>query len=214
MPFAQQLRRRAAAIDVRLPGEAIDAMERHYRLLLRWNAAAGLTTLTSEEEILSRHFVESLVGYPYIKGQGRRLLDIGSGNGFPALPLLVLRSGLRGTLLEPSTRKWAFLKEVIRETGMADRVRALRLRADTAADLSAMGPIDFLTVRAVGGLVKLLPGAAEAIIPGGRVLLWIGREIAAEVERSRPEALEPVATVPLPGRDSSSLVVLERTGRA
>jgi 16S rRNA (guanine527-N7)-methyltransferase len=210
MEFAQELRRQTAAIGVHVPDGAVGRMERHYRLLLRWNASAKLTTITSLSEIISRHFVESIFATPLVKAGVGELVDIGSGGGFPALPILILRPDLRGTLLEPATRKWAYLKTVIHEAGLTTRARVLRRRVDSRAEIAALGPFDYLTMRAVSGHEVLLGGAADGLRPGGRALLFVGEDAAARIEASLPSGLVLASSVPLPGRRASFLVVVEK----
>ena len=210
MPFVQEVRRQAAALGIRLPEEAVEAMEHHYRLLLRWNAAAKLTTITALPEIVSRHFVESIVAVPHVGASGGELVDVGSGGGFPAVPILVLRPDLHGTLLEPATRKWAFLKAVIQETGLGSRARALRRRVDSRAELAALGPFDCLTMRAVSGHEALIGGATDGLRPGGRALFFVGAEAAERIPASLPIGLVLHSSIPLPRRRSSFLLVLEK----
>lgn len=185
-------------------------MEQHYRLLLRWNAAAKLTTITDLPEVVSRHFVESIVAVPQVGAAGAELIDIGSGGGFPALPILMLRPDLHGTLLEPATRKWAYLKAVIQETGLGARVRVLRRRVESRAALAGLGPFACLTMRAVAGLETLMGGAADGLRPGGRALFFVGSEAADSIRASLPAGLVVASTIPLPGRRSSFLMVLEK----
>jgi len=210
MQFAQELRRQAAAVGVRLPAEAVEGMEQHYHLLLRWNAAAKLTTISALPEVVSRHFVESIVAVAHLGTGGGELVDIGSGGGFPALPILMLRPDLHGTLLEPATRKWAYLKAVIHATGLGARARVLRRRVESRAALASLGPFGCLTMRGVSGHGTLMGGAADALHPGGRALFFVGADTAESMRASLPAGLMEASCVPLPGRHSSFLLVLEK----
>ena len=185
-------------------------MEVHYDLLLRWNDTARLTSITYERAILDRHFLESFAALPYLEPVDGLLLDIGSGNGFPALPLLILRPELRGDLIEPAGRKRAFLKEVVREIGLEERVRVLSERILTPERLAGLGPFDCLTMRAVGRLEIILRGAEGGLAAGGRALLFLGKSKAEAVERMATAGLGVEEVVPLPRRRASYLVVLRR----
>ena len=213
MPFDREMRRQAAIVGIRLPGDAVEAMERHYRLLLRWNSAAKLTSITSLPEIVSRHFIESILAVPHLRPGGGDLVDIGSGGGFPALPILIMRPDYRGTLLEPATRKWAYLKAVIPEIGLGARASVLRRRVDSRAEVAALGPFDCLTMRAVSSHEALIGGAADGLRPGGRALFFVGSEAVEKIRSTLPAGLVLKATVALPGRRSSFLLVLEREER-
>jgi 16S rRNA G527 N7-methylase RsmG len=101
----------------------VDAILVHLRLLARWNDAYGLTRITEWPDVLDRHVRESLLPLRWIvREQPGQLLDVGSGNGFPAIPLLACRPRLAGVLLERSERKGLFLDAVVRECGWAERV--------------------------------------------------------------------------------------------
>jgi 16S rRNA (guanine527-N7)-methyltransferase len=185
-------------------------MEQHYRLLLHWNASAKLTTITELSEIVSRHFLESIAAVPFVAEGRGELLDVGSGGGFPALPILVMRTGLHGTLLEPATRKWAYLKAVIQELKLGERARVLRRRVDDPTELAGLGPFDYLTMRGVAGQDALLSGVRDGLRPGGRALFFVGAEAAQRIRASLPSDLALAASVSLAGRHASFLVVLER----
>jgi len=210
MPFERELRRQATAAGLSLTGDDVASMERHYHLLLRWNSSAKLTTITALPEVVSRHFIESILAVPHLGARGGDLLDIGSGGGFPALPILVLRPDYSGTLLEPATRKWAYLKTVVQALDLGSRARVLRRRADSRDEVAAFGPFDCLTMRAVPGHEEIIAGAAAGLRPGGRALLFVGAESAERVRSTLPAGLGLKATVPLPGRRASFLIVLER----
>jgi len=103
--------------------ERLDPLVIHLRLLARWNEAYNLTRITAWADILDRHLRESLLPLKWIaRDRPGRLLDVGSGNGFPALPILACRPWLRGVLLERSERKGLFLEAVVQECGWAARV--------------------------------------------------------------------------------------------
>jgi 16S rRNA G527 N7-methylase RsmG len=140
------------------------------------------------------------------------LVDVGTGNGFPALPLLLMRPHLEGRLLEPATRKRAFLKEVVRETELAGRVEALPHRVDMPEDLARLGPFDVLTMRAVAGVEALLAGAASGLTAEGRALLFLGEAALADLRSGCPAGLKLTKEVALTGRQASFVAVVEREG--
>lgn len=101
-----------------LPG-ILDALSIHLSLLARWNRSYGLTRIDRWEEILDRHVGESLLPLRWIPSASmEQLLDIGSGNGYPAIPILICRPNLKGTLVERSEKTALFLDAVVREIGM------------------------------------------------------------------------------------------------
>ena len=145
---------------------------RYLDLLLRWNRKINLTSVTKPEEIVQRHFGESLYISTSLALKGK-LLDIGSGAGFPGLALKILCPDLSVTLLEPVAKKRAFLKEVARACEMAD-VKVLADRIEAFAEGPRLGVLDLATARAVGNLEALIPAAAKCLKPGGHLALWLG----------------------------------------
>ncbi len=135
-------------------------------VLGRFSTVTDLVGRVDAGRLVREHVLESLAGATWVPGRGR-MLDVGSGNGFPAVPLLVARRGVEGVLLEPRERRWVFLKEVVRELGLPAEVRRERLDAHEG------GGYDVVTVRAVAPGVWA-PRAAELVGPGGVVLWWAG----------------------------------------
>lgn len=208
--FALLLRRQARERGIELQEAQAAALESHCRLLLRWNRAVRLTSITGEAAVRDRHVLESLEALRFLPGGRGRLVDVGSGNGFPALPLLLLRADLEGHLLEPAVRKRAFLKEVIRAAGMADRVRVHADRVDGADDLLRHAPFHCLTARAVGSLAAILAGAAAGLSAAGRAVLFVGEQDAASIGGAPPPGLRVEHVHPLHGRRASYVAVLSR----
>lgn len=149
----------------------------YLELLLRWNEKINLTAIRNPAESVTRHFGESLYISRHFQLRGT-LLDIGSGAGFPGLALKIVFPQLSVTLLEPVTKKRAFLKEVVRVCGF-DHVA---IRADRLEELASATPtpaFDYATMRAVGNLDVLVPLAAQCLKPGGSLLLWLSQKQAA-----------------------------------
>jgi len=131
------------------------------------------------------HTLDALVGLPFL-GEVRCLVDIGSGNGFPAIPLLVVREGLRGVLLEPRERRWAFLCEVVREVGVDAEVRRERWQAHEG------GPYEALTCRGVAA--REWVGAAAQLVRRGGLMLWWSGGGGVNVEPGERVLPSPVST--------------------
>ena len=186
-------------------------LERYVRSLSAWNEKHNLVSRADFQNMWRRHILHSIACLmQFSLPHQLRILDIGSGGGFPAVPILIARPDLRGTLFEPITRKWAYLKEVLHETGLRIRVRVVRRRVASRAEVGALGPFDYLTMRAVSRHEELLAGAADGLRPGGRALLFVGAEGAAAIRDALPLGLRLQASLLLPGRSSSYLVVVEK----
>jgi 16S rRNA (guanine527-N7)-methyltransferase len=161
-----------------LPGELADRLAGYLDLLGHWGGAVDLFGGADPRELLISLVRDALAALPWV-GEADTLVDIGSGNGFPAIPLLVARPGVRGVLLEPRERRWAFLKEAVRELGLAADVRRER-----AAE-HAGGGYDVATVRGVG-LEAWLPDASRLVKPTGRWLWWTSAANAAALAARVP----------------------------
>jgi 16S rRNA (guanine527-N7)-methyltransferase len=143
-------------------------------LLMRWNRHINLTAIRTEEGCVTRHFAETLYLARWAQLEGR-LLDIGSGAGFPGLALKIAFPSLAVTLLEPVAKKRAFLKEVARACQMEPvEVRGERLE-DAVGHLLARS-FEIVTSRAVGKIDRLLRDAVPLLTPGGRFCLWLTNE--------------------------------------
>lgn len=148
-------------------------------LLLRWNARTNLTAIRAPEEIITRHFGESLFAAQQIFPAGNSpgsnapaatLADVGSGAGFPGLPMKLWATQLQVTLIESHQKKAAFLREVIRALKLTDvEVQATRAQQITQT-------FDTVTLRAVEHFDQILPIAAKLVRPGGRLALLIGED--------------------------------------
>ncbi len=112
------LRRGTRTLGLDLSPPQLDQFLTYLDLLLKWNRRINLTALRSPDDIITRHFLDSLLLLPHLPETGR-LLDIGSGAGFPGLPLKIARPGLSVDLVEATTKKASFLKEAVRRLGLS-----------------------------------------------------------------------------------------------
>ncbi len=166
---------------IRLTDHQADQLRTYLELLLRWNERINLTGIRDPAECVVRHFGESLYLGLVLRLDGR-LMDIGTGAGFPGLALKITSPALRVFLLEPNAKKSAFLKEVVRECGFSD-VEVRRARIEDYADEEKSPAFDLVTMRAVGEVKKVLPLAAGCLVEGGSLCLWTTSEIANEIRR-------------------------------
>lgn len=166
-----------------LGGHALWQIETYVELLARWNEKINLTAIRNREEMVTRHFGESLLLASGERLEGR-LLDIGSGAGFPGLALKIACPGLEVTLLEPVGKKRAFLLETVRVCSFA-RVTVRRERLEAIEPLE--GGVDTITARAVGNLGDLVEYAKPLLSESGRLCLWISRLQAINLRAAKPD---------------------------
>ena len=135
------------------------------------------------------------------------LLDIGSGNGFPAIPVKCALPDLRLLMMEPTMRKAAFLKTVLAKTHLDD-ASVVRDRVDRAQDLARHGRFDCITMRAVAAIGPVLGGAPQCLRPAGRLLFLLGERGAEEVASRVRAPLELIQRYRIPERRASYIVVV------
>ncbi len=165
----------------------------YVKTLLLWNQRINLTSITDPREVLQRHFGESMFGAQFLESPGGALFDIGSGAGFPGLPLKIIRPSLHVKLVEPVTKKAVFLLEIVRLLELSN-VEVLRRRI---VDIGEASAADCITARAVGDLKGLLSWAGRVLNVGAQTLLWLGREDAISARRIAGWNWSDPAPIPL-----------------
>jgi 16S rRNA (guanine527-N7)-methyltransferase len=164
-----------------VPADVLPQLSTYLDLLLKWNARTNLTAIRSPEEIVRRHFGESLFAARHLPSSTSTLLDFGSGAGFPGLPTALLRPGIQVTLAESQNKKATFLREVIRTLALTTEVWSNRVEAMPAARR-----FDVVALRAVDNMDTALPAAIARITPGGQLILLTTAADAPSDGRSIP----------------------------
>lgn len=160
-----------------LTAKLLGQLSTYLDLLLKWNARTNLTAIREPEEIVRRHFGESLFAGVHLESRlspSATLLDLGSGAGFPGLPIQLLLPELRVTLAESQGKKASFLREAVRTLGLSTEVWAKR-----AEELPASRAFDAVTLRAVDNMAAALAAAEARIAPGGWLVTLSGDDAPA-----------------------------------
>ena len=206
-------------LGISLSPEQLAQFIRYRDLLLDWNQRVNLTSITDPQEVLSKHFLDSLacvLAIPLEKWQEPlALLDVGSGAGFPGLPLQIVFPHWQITLLEATGKKVRFLEAVISELEL--QARAIQGRAEELAhNQQHRARYDLVTARAVAALPTLLEYCLPFCRPGGLVIAPKKGEISAEVEQGKRAAARlggrfvEVRPFSLPGlEDQRALIVFQ-----
>ena len=191
-PLSEEIIRRALRdFQITLSDAQVTCIQQYTRILQHWNEKLNLTAIKDPLEILHRHFCESMYAAVAVPINSGRLADIGSGPGFPGLPLKILRPELQLVLVESNIKKGTFLAEVIRELGLLN-ARALISRYEELGE--ELAPLDFVCSRAVGEFGPFLDWAASDGVSAGRVILWIGGRDLDEARKSvQWDWQEPIA---------------------
>jgi 16S rRNA (guanine527-N7)-methyltransferase len=179
---------RAEGID--LAADQARLCERHIRLMLRWNRRSNLTRITQPEAILVKHLIDSLLPARWLPGQGRAV-DVGTGAGFPGVPLKILCPDLHMLLLESHGKKASFLKVLLAELRL-EHLEVLQARWEDLTGpggLVAPGSVSLITVRALRPPGKRFAEfAAQLLHPGGTLAYWAGPDDRSEPSRTSPAA--------------------------
>lgn len=165
-------------------------IQQYIKTLLAWNEKLNLTAIRDPVEILYRHFCESMYAAVAVPVENGRLADVGSGGGFPGLPLKILRPELRVFLIESNLKKATFLAEVIRELELTDTQVLVRRYEELGEEIA---PLDFICARALGEFPSFLEWAGSQQIAAKQVILWIGARDLPELQKIRTwEWREPI----------------------
>jgi 16S rRNA (guanine527-N7)-methyltransferase len=156
-------------------------IQRYMKILRHWNEKLNLTAIRDPLEILYRHFCESMYAAVAVPGEFGRLADIGSGAGFPGIPLKIVRPELELFLVDSNIKKGTFLAEVVRDLELAN-TRVLISRYEELSE--ELAPLDFVCSRAVGEFGPFLDWAASKQLSARRTLLWIGGRDLDEARKS------------------------------
>jgi 16S rRNA (guanine527-N7)-methyltransferase len=174
----------AAAIGIRLGPAELDRFATYHREILLWNRRINLVSERSAQEIVIRHFLDSLTPAPFLDRPDGALIDLGSGGGFPGIPLRIALPGLHLSLVEASRKKSSFLSHVVR-TLRLDGVHVIRKRVEelTAGEALA-GRFDTLISRAAFKLPDLIRTASFFLKPGGQLIAMKGPDPQEEMEET------------------------------
>ncbi len=169
------LKEGAIELGTELSDDQVEKFAVYARLLKQWSRRINLTSLTDEKEIVIKHFLDSLSIWRLLNTEAD-VLDIGSGGGFPGIPLSIVNSGLNVTLLDSAEKKVIFMKEVIRHLELKTAA-AVAARAGSAEDDKLIkGPFDFVVTRAVGGIKEVLDISLPYVKEDGEVVLMRGKD--------------------------------------
>jgi 16S rRNA (guanine527-N7)-methyltransferase len=171
LPSPETIRHALEEFQITSNNEQVLQIQKYTRILLFWNEKLNLTAIRDPLEILYRHFCESMYAAAAVPVEKGRLADVGSGAGFPGLPLKIMRPDLRVFLVESNLKKAIFLAEVIRELGLADAQVIVRRYQELGEEVA---PLDYICSRALGEFAPFLDWAGSEQIGTKRVILWIG----------------------------------------
>ncbi|HET7107031.1 MAG TPA: 16S rRNA (guanine(527)-N(7))-methyltransferase RsmG [Candidatus Acidoferrum sp.] len=190
-PVSEETVRRALGeFQIAIDSQQVLLIQQYIGILLRWNEKLNLTAIRDPLEILYRHFCESMFAAGAIPVDKGRLADIGSGPGFPGIPLKIARPEMDVCLVESNIKKGTFLAEVVRELQLSN-TRVLISRYEELGE--EISPLDYVCSRAVGEFGPFLEWAGSEKVQAKQVILWIGGRDLDAVQRIKNwEWREPI----------------------
>lgn len=190
------LKQGGMALGFHLNPSQIRCFYRHMCELRQWNRKINLTAITRPEDMAIKHFLDAIAPAEQIPDEAR-ILDIGSGAGFPGLPLKVMRPSTHLTMIDRSRKKINFLRHVIRQLGL-EQAHALQMRIEDFCDAnSASPPFDVIVSRAFTKAAALTRVVMPLLEKAGVLLLWKGPDIEAEIRELEmlPQFLEKALVI-------------------
>lgn len=213
--FTTELQALCAAGGIPISDRQLEQMDTYYEKLRAENEKYNLTALSTPEEAALKHFFDSIIPYNIIP-QGASLVDVGSGGGFPGVPLKIMRPDLQVTAIEASQKKCAFIETAAREAGV--EVRAISARAEEEAQGELRESFDVLTARAVAALPTLIEVTSVLVKPEGMLLYYKAdyeEELKASANGMKLLNLTFEKAIPLPaGGLAHYVLVFRKTGPA
>jgi len=213
--FRKILLAAANQMGLALTGSQIELFEAYREIILLWNSKMNLVSLQSELDLPVRHFIDSLTLLPYLPAGPGTLLDIGSGAGFPSIPVKIVREDLHMTLLEASRKKSSFLKEVVRKLGLQG-VSVMNGRLEELLKKDNKPSFDLVVSRATLKLPELVAQGLPLLKEGGFLAAMKGPGV--EEERAALDSLKNTHfrvvgnypfTLPLTG-DRRNIVLVDK----
>ena len=168
--------------NIILNDKQIESYKTYSKLLQEWNKVMDLTAIDEEEQIIEKHFYDSLISAKYFKYENQTLLDIGSGAGFPGLVLAIAFPNLKITLLEPTLKRCNFLNEVIKVLDLSN-VKVVNDRAENYVK-EKRESFDLVTSRAVSRLNMLLELSIPFLTIQGTMIALKGKNANLELKEA------------------------------
>lgn len=178
MSLAQPIEQGLAAMGIELPAEARTRLAAHLELIEKWNRVHNLTAVRDTAQMVVVHLLDSLSLLPYV-ADAKSVIDVGSGPGFPGIPLAIARPDVRFTLLDSSHKKCAFLEQAKAELGLAN----VTVACDRVEQYRPAQGFDVVVSRAFADLADFVTQSRHLAAPGGRLLAMKGVYPFEEIAR-------------------------------
>lgn len=182
--FSEKIKNKFQYLNIEINNNQINNYFNYMNLLIEWNEKINLTAITDSEEIILKHFVDSITINKYIN-KNSNLIDIGTGAGFPGIPIKIIRDDIKITLLDSLNKRIIFLNEIINNLNLKDIVAIHGRAEDFGINNKFREKYDFATSRAVAPLNYLLEYMMPFIKVGGTCICMKGSNIEDELNISK-----------------------------
>lgn len=167
--FEEEMSKKSKILGVRFSVEQIDEFYKYMNLLIEWNEKMNLTAITEPKEIILKHFIDSLTILKYIDDNSK-LVDVGTGAGFPGVPLSIMNPTLKITLVDSLNKRLIFLQEVVKELNLKN-IEIVHARAEEfGQNKNYREKFDIATSRAVANLATLSEYLVPLVKIGGKII--------------------------------------------
>lgn len=211
--FFNKLKEQAEQIEVQLNKQQLEKFYSYMNLLIEWNEKINLTAIIEPEEIIQKHFVDSLTISKYV-GDNDSIIDVGTGAGFPGIPLKIAKESTNITLLDALNKRLNFLNEVINQNDLKN-IQTIHFRAEEVGkNKTYREKFDVATSRAVAALNILAEYMLPLVKVGGKCICMKGSNVAEEIENSKNAIkilggeIEKIEEFKLPNSDINRTIVI------
>lgn len=182
--FKEELKKSLDVINIKLNEKQIKQFYDYMNLLIEWNKKINLTAIIEPKEIILKHFVDSLTVSKYINEKST-LIDVGTGAGFPGIPLKILRNDIKITLVDSLNKRIKFLDEVIKKLNL-DNIKTVHGRAEEIGrNKEYREKFDYATSRAVANISTLSEYLIPLIKNNGQCIYMKGTDLDEELEKGK-----------------------------